>query len=415
MSNIDLYVGNRKERDPHEKLVLLRILKLLDKHARDAVIFCDIVLDKRQVDILVGTETTTLQLEVKGWGWPVRAQQNGDWLVTYENGAVSRRDNAYLQALKNNQKLRNEMARYLGDGVEVSFPNGAVLFEPKIHPQSQFNMRPDPRVVMRGSDQLEDLLNTPSPSPWRLSWMREFAQEQKFIRVPVPELDDEPSSWPVKKPRQGIVTARDIWREARRRVADIPDGASSIEWVREYARARIGTTPTGPVAEVVLTEHEPVRSDRAVAISSYSRGGAPQSQSFVVRLFRLTPILCALLVAVYTLKAAFPLAHKAMPSHVAVAQRASGRHPSAKRVSENQRAKGMSPKAASMHVGDTSADIALPNSLATYRPSAPPAPITCPAGVDRLGCNGRIGTFSQPECPVGFSASGDSCIRAQGG
>ena len=67
MPNIDIYAGHRKKRNRHEEIVLSRVLNLLVKHATDAVIFCDIWLDDRQVDILVGTEKTTVQLEVKGW------------------------------------------------------------------------------------------------------------------------------------------------------------------------------------------------------------------------------------------------------------------------------------------------------------------------------------------------------------
>lgn len=52
------------------------------------------------------------------------------------------------------------------------------------------------------------------------------------------------------------------------------------------------------------------------------------------------------------------------------------------------------------------APLAAPSEHPAARPAAP---INCPANVDRLGCNGRVGIFDAPQCPAGFHIDGESC------
>jgi hypothetical protein len=183
MHKIELYVGTRDDQNRSERVALRRVVEILTASNVSAVIISSVWLDKKQIDLLVGTETTTLQLEVKGFRNKIIGAQNGDWIVDFGNGRTATRKNGYLQALANNQKLRNHMARILDYRCEVSYPNGAVLFEGNIPAGSGFEIPRDERVLLCGVEQLDELLARPSPNPWPLEWLREFARAKRLTEV----------------------------------------------------------------------------------------------------------------------------------------------------------------------------------------------------------------------------------------
>ncbi|WP_206950789.1 nuclease-related domain-containing protein [Trinickia acidisoli] len=414
MPNIELYVGKRKRRQRSEEIVLSRVLDWLIEHEKQAVIFCDIWIGNQQVDILVGTESTTLQFEVKGWRSPVKGGQNGDWEVTRPDGTTALWKNGYRQALDNNQSLRDEMSRFLRNGVDVPFPKGAVVFEPRIHPDSEFDIRQDSRVAICGSDQIGDLLGAPRLNPWRLSWMRDLAQTRRYIRLPLPKPAVDYSSHTLDKPQIGAAALPNAGYEATPIV--VIDRRDSFMRTVEHARpTRREVVPQAPLTERVRTEYTAGRATPSVFVPVHSRDVPRGPGRWISGLLRYTPILFALLAAAYTFKAVFPHVHKDLPSNVAAAQRPAAAYSQSRRAFAHAHFRVIHPKATPVHAGATAVNPAVRTSMSpTYETSAPAASITCPTGVDRLGCNGRVGIFSTPECPPGFEVSGNTCARAAG-
>lgn len=133
-------------------------------------------------------------------------------------------------------------------------------------------------------------------------------------------------------------------------------------------------------------------------------------------LIRSTPILCAVFVAFYLVRASWPFGHEKPVIVSASSQQTAGRHQNTRLPARHHSTPSAGSKDTHIRSVNDGANPMNGGSVnSSNRPSQPAASITCPARVDRLGCNGRIGVFSAPECPPGFVISGNTCVHAPGG
>ncbi|WP_081069641.1 nuclease-related domain-containing protein [Burkholderia stagnalis] len=408
MQKIDLYFGNRKRKEPSEDIVLARVIRWLEENDTPAVIICDVWLNNDQIDILVGTATTTLQLEVKGYRWPVTGEQNGDWEVTYDDGRVARRKNGYLQALRNNQTLRDEMSRHLGSGENVPYPNGAVIFEPCIPDGSVLNIRVDKRVAVCGSGELGRLLSTPSPRAWPLPWLHDFARARKYIphALPYTGASADQRAGNVKNVASTPIApvARAIRPSSGSAVSDVVFAPATALTTREPATVVVESIPAGRPHDVpqAIRQRVPFGSGRVALTPPKQRRGW----------LRYAPVLFATLIAAYIVKHHHALQPSATQQKSTVQPGAPKAGMAARQPNDTRHATARRPLEKRPKSGESVNRVAIPvQAQAAASSERPPAAITCPAGVDRLGCNGRTGVLSNPECPPAFHVSDNTCIR----
>ncbi|WP_341773047.1 nuclease-related domain-containing protein [Burkholderia vietnamiensis] len=436
MHNIELYFGSTEELNSSEQQALERVVRWLAEHEQAAVILCDISVNGRQVDILVGTETTTLQLEVKGFRAPVTGQENGEWTLNYADGSTRRVGNGYVQALRNNQALRNAMSEHRPDGEAVSYPKGAVLFEPEIPPGSNLRIHVDPRVEICGADALELLLSTRGRAPWPLAWLRAFAHERELIPRAIPvattartvERASAPTWEVVAMPVASIVKAAEVVEAAEpassRAPAPVRPASRSADENTTFTVAPRPAAERGHVSQDTA-RHAPLATARAGGHTPFGSGDAiarrPKRRRTVLRYASVAIAAAAIAYAAAhrhraATVAATPAAASQPVEHTARAPAKAPRgerHGAVRQAAHESRAPvtSASPNdtvtAAHTRADETRAPVAAVAAMAAPATSA----ITCPAGVDRLGCNGRTGTLAAPECPPAFHAQGNTCVR----
>jgi hypothetical protein len=425
MKNIELYFGSAEALNSSEKNVLERILRRLAEHGQAAIVICDISLRERQVDIVVGTETTTLQLEIKGYRAPVTGQQNGQWTLAAADGTTTLVKNGYQQALRNNHALRDAMSEHLPNDLPVSYPKGAVVFEPGIPQGSCLRIPPDPRVDICGIDALDRLLSTPGRDPWPLPWLRMLAHELNLIPHPVPDAPtartpvqpSRPATWHVvPAPAAALAAVVPPALDTGRRQSDVVDER------RGFTVAPRPSAEKKPVASD-SEQRTPIAIDHARGHAPFGTGNAIESPPKQRRtLLRYVPLVCAAAAIAY-----LAAGHRHRPVAVATtpapasqsgeqARRSppktphGSRHAPVRQAAPELRAQAAPAFPSDMRTsvpgrsGDTPAPIAT---VAAPDTSA----VTCPVGVDRLGCNGKTGTLAAPECPPAFHALGNTCIR----
>ncbi|QJP68998.1 nuclease-related domain-containing protein [Burkholderia glumae] len=379
MQGIELYFGSRNPLNRGEQAVLRRLIDWLVTHRQRAVILCDLVLGSDQIDIFVGTDTTTLQLEVKEHHWPVSGKQNGDWTMHRDQGDQTL-GNGFRQAIDNNQALRNAMSRLVG--IEASYPNGAVVFEPCRHPDTEIEIPAyEKRVRIVDAQALDLLLSTPGHKPWPLTWLSRLAQAENLIPQPDLRAASAPpmaaAAAPLAPPPAAALPA-----VAPRAIDEpVPRGPAS----RPFAPDRpfvpsdvIEVAPTRPLAR-----HAPIAA-LAVVVAAF---------------YFVHPV---------SLPASAALTAPA-PAPASAARR--GRHPAPRHAVAHRHPRHAAP-AAGAPAPSVATPTPAPAEAAPGAALAPAAAIVCPDGVDRLGCNGRAGVLPAPQCPPGFQASGDTCARA---
>ncbi|HIC7209420.1 nuclease-related domain-containing protein [Burkholderia stabilis] len=424
MQNIELYFGSTEKQDVSEQSALRRILHWLVEHQQPAIVICDVWLHHRQIDILVGTHTTTLQIEIKGYRAPVAGQQNGEWTLTYADGSIAQVKNGYLQALRNNQTLRDEMSKHLDSGETVSYPKGAVMFEPGIPHGSTLLIPADPRVTVCGADELDHLLSAPGRNPWPLAWLRDFALARNLIARSIPD----------------AMTSQTVAHayEVAERTAPVPIAAAPLPSrhavVNRVPEAVVKSQPftvaPRPVVERARVandtgQHKPIPMEQ-------SRGHVPLGLSSTIerRPTRRRAILrsASVVLAVAGIAYASVHWHRTTPSapkqaHASEAGKQESRptsnvsrgvrHTPTRQVAREPRMStaGVPPVDSHVPKQERSENVRAPIAVVS---SADTSTITCPAGVDRLGCNGKTGVLTAPECPPAFHVLGNTCVRDQG-
>ncbi|WP_167242756.1 NERD domain-containing protein [Burkholderia sp. Cy-637] len=439
MNDIELYFGGQKPPSRSEQAVLAQVLRWLIERQRPAVVICDLLLKDGQIDILVGTDDTTIQLEIKNFHHPVDGKSNGDWMLRREASPTPIK-NGYRQAMDNNLALRDAMSRHFNDGREISYPSGAVIFEPSRHRDSRLEITYDPRVLIHGADELDRALSKRGRQPWPRSWLSHFAQAQNLTRAPI----SAALRIETAQGKDTIVQQAEPGRDAADRVPVVPTVVPAMPAAVPAASTVVPPVPTAlakraayPIAAGSPAERSPATIDaswreaQAVAIPHRHApigSGLALGESRPRRrrgLLRYWPILLAAALGAYaigqhqrkTVKAEAPLANEAPDSLKRHASSIRKPHdappvPLARTQRAAHRATADKPQVvAAAPSAEGPVDPALP---IASRPTPPIAPITCPVGVDRLGCNGRTGVLATPECPPAFHISGNTCIRDAG-
>lgn len=102
----ELYVGSRIEHES-ERVVLQRIVDLLARDQRPAVILANTNLGDRQIDFVVALSDIVLVIEAKGFTRPIRGGENGPWQVQVASGDWKDFRSPYLQARDAALKVRD--------------------------------------------------------------------------------------------------------------------------------------------------------------------------------------------------------------------------------------------------------------------------------------------------------------------
>ena len=117
---MELYIGSPIEH-ASERDLLDRLVQLLCRGSRPAMILANISLQGRQIDFVVAFDHLTLVIEAKGYTRPVRGGENGPWQVQVASGDWKDIQNPYLQARDAAYALRDAMRSLAG--AEVPYPS----------------------------------------------------------------------------------------------------------------------------------------------------------------------------------------------------------------------------------------------------------------------------------------------------
>ena len=149
-----LYIGDRVAHGS-DRAALERVLSLLGRDKRDAVVLANVNLGGRQIDLIVGLEEMALVIEAKGHSRPIRGGRNGLWQYQAASGDWVNFRNPYLQALDAKNKVRDAMGSIVGS--EVPYPDAAVIFTRGI-PDGSKACEGDFKVSVGGLNDLDGLL-----------------------------------------------------------------------------------------------------------------------------------------------------------------------------------------------------------------------------------------------------------------
>ena len=170
----DIFIGSPIEHES-ERIVLERILDLLERDGRSAVILANVVLKRRQVDFIVGLNDLALVIEAKGFTRPVRGGENGPWQVRVSSGgwkSFRSPSNPYVQARDAAYDLKDTMRSFAGGN--PPYPAAAVVFVPRI-PHGSNAYAGDFKVSVSGLDGLEVALRQKRKGTWRPDWWASLA------------------------------------------------------------------------------------------------------------------------------------------------------------------------------------------------------------------------------------------------
>lgn len=176
----EIYIGSRLEH-ASERAVLERLLCLLAREQRQAIIMANINLNGRQIDLVLATDNLTLVIEAKGFARPIRGSENGTWQVNLASGEWRDFSNPYLQALDAKHALRDAMSTLIGSDVAY-YPAAALVFVPQVPAGSSICLG-DFKVSVTGLDGLDVELQKSISSCWNLTQWRNFVLKHRFTHV----------------------------------------------------------------------------------------------------------------------------------------------------------------------------------------------------------------------------------------
>ena len=174
-----LYIGSPIAH-ASERAVLKRVLDLVSRDGRPAVVLANISMEACQIDFVVGLSELALVIEAKGFARPIRGGENGPWQVQAISGDWEDFRNPYVQARDAALVLRDAM-RSFGGG-DVPYPAAAVTFVPRI-PHGSKVYRGDFKVSVAGLDGLEAALRTRRESAWSIDHWKSFAERLRLVPV----------------------------------------------------------------------------------------------------------------------------------------------------------------------------------------------------------------------------------------
>jgi nuclease-like protein len=177
MSLVDLFIGDLVEHGS-DRMVLEHVATCLQAANTPAVVFANIYVGGRQVDLVVATDRSVLVLENKSVTGPVSGSGNGDWKVQTASGRWKKIRNPYLQTVNAGLALRDAMRAFSGE--EPRYPAAALIFAPDI-PNGSSIPAGDYRASIGGLDAIAGLLQRGSGDSWPLERWRDFARHCGFM------------------------------------------------------------------------------------------------------------------------------------------------------------------------------------------------------------------------------------------
>lgn len=177
-NQISVFIGSPIEHES-ERTVFIELLRLLGMSGERSTIMVNISLKGRQLDIVVGTDSLTLVLEVKGCTMPLNGTTNGPWTVHTRSGRSRITGNAYTQALGEKNALRDALRDFLGE-IEW-YPDAHVVFVPELARGSQLSF--DFKVTYGGIDGLTTRLARRSELRCTTDQWRAFAVRHNLEQV----------------------------------------------------------------------------------------------------------------------------------------------------------------------------------------------------------------------------------------
>src|SRR5438105_1594294 len=123
MPELEIYIGSPIQHGS-DRAVFESVVRVLSTRNWPAIIFANVILSGRQIDLIVALERFVLVIEAKGSSVPVRGGPNGPWEVRVASGGWKKISNHYVQALNASYAVRDAMRQLAG--VEVSYPSAAL-------------------------------------------------------------------------------------------------------------------------------------------------------------------------------------------------------------------------------------------------------------------------------------------------
>jgi hypothetical protein len=179
MAAIEIFIGAPIQH-ASERATLQRAVDYLSAQGLSAVILANLLLEGRQIDLVVALDPGGLVVESKGITSPVRGGRNGDWEIRLSSGSWKRVPNAYAQANDQALALRDAMSKFAG--AEAAYPDAAVVFVPAL-PAGSSIPNSDFRVSFGSLADLPQIITAIRRRRWSLDQWRRFAAHHRLIRV----------------------------------------------------------------------------------------------------------------------------------------------------------------------------------------------------------------------------------------
>lgn len=370
-NGIELYCG-KNHLNGAEKQVLNHLIHYFASVKRHALIIGNMSISGKQIDLMVVSDKLTLQIEVKNFRKKhLIAPEDGDWFLSDDpSGPLQIVGNGYRQTLNNAEVIRDATVGLDQKDEKYFHPQGMLLFVPCVWPSFDFQgvVGKDRRVKIRSLDELDSVLAEPSWKPWEMEQARKFIASRNLKRCQ---------------------TVDDMCVES--------DDANTTSFTRPAPVAKAVLEPA--VAPTHMRPSKPKLPLNSIMIDV---GPArTNSRRSLRRLGLIALLVCVTAGGLYHswwrdggLK---PAAMASKPTTQAKDPAKTDSHH--KKTADGQHIGQPSP-------ADKNINRVPEHAVVNHKALAP---ITCPANVERLGCNGRVGTFTAPQCPAGFHTDGSSC------
>lgn len=183
MPNVEVYIGSGIEHGS-DHAVFERVLQLVSQSDRPTILFANIHLGGRQIDLVAAREDLTLVVEAKGYSAAVRGGTNGPWEVRIASGTWKAIPNLYVQTINAAYAVRDAMSQLAG--ADPAYPAAALVFTPAIPGGSAIGAG-DFKASIVGLDDIGTLLDAPRAGQWPLAQWRALARHHNLVRVTSPQ------------------------------------------------------------------------------------------------------------------------------------------------------------------------------------------------------------------------------------
>ena len=179
MASIEIFIGGPVEHDS-ERATLQRAVEHLSTRGISAVVLANVLLDGRQIDLVIALDLGTLVVECKaieraGPRWAERRLAS-----SARQGVWKPAPNAYTQTLGEALAVRDAMSAFVG--TDVPYPNAALVFVARLPPGSSVPAS-DFKVAVGSLDDLPKMIAETKRQGWSLDVWRRFAARHRLTRV----------------------------------------------------------------------------------------------------------------------------------------------------------------------------------------------------------------------------------------